>query len=232
MTDQSGSENTPTETLPPGARLRERRLEQKVLQVCESAGAFIEYWGFKAIHGRVWTLLALHHGPLPQKEIATKLGVSRSLLSSTIAELQEFGLVRPVDDRRNSPYRAAMDVWPTITEVLRTREWVLLESARVALEAAIEEADLRDPVQALPVYDVKTMRLLLKMTESAQGFLRIIVTMRMPKAAEGLGGWVGRAQVLLTGLRGPVASMHSRLNGKVSPATDIFSRPAPPAHLP
>jgi DNA-binding transcriptional regulator GbsR (MarR family) len=202
--------------------LRARRLEQKVLRVCESAGAFIEYWGFKAIHGRVWTLLALHQGPLHQKEIAAKLGVSRSLLSSTISELQEFGLVRPVDARRNSPYRAALDVWPTITEVLRTREWVLLESARVALEAAIEEADLRDPLLELPVYDVKTMQLLLKMTESAQGFLRIIVTMRMPKAAEGLGVWVGRAQVLLAGLRGPVTSIRSRLTGKVPPASDII----------
>ena len=222
MTNQFGSENTPTETLPPGARLRARRLEQKVLRVCDSAGAFIEYWGFKAIHGRVWTLLALHRGPLPQKELAAKLGVSRSLLSSTIAELQEFGLVRPVDGRRNSPYRAALDVWPTITEVLRTREWVLLESARVALEAAIEEADLQDPLHPIPVYDIKTMQLLLKMTESAQGFLRIIVTMRMPKAAEGLGSWVGRAQGLLTGLRGPVTSMHSRLSRNTPLASDII----------
>ncbi len=181
--------------------MRSNRLEKKVLKVCDGAGAFIEYWGFKAIHGRVWTLLALHHEPLSQSEIAAKFGVSRSLLSSTISELQEFGLVRAIDDRRNSPYEAALNVWPTITEILRTREWMLLESARVALEAAIEEGEVCEAMDEVPGYDVKKMKLLLKMTESAQGFLRIIVTMRLPKAKDNLGTWVGRAQILVRGLR-------------------------------
>ncbi len=201
MTNKSNSAIPVKSPLAPGAKMRSDRLEKKVLKVCDGAGAFIEYWGFKAIHGRVWTLLALHHAPLSQSEIAAKFGVSRSLLSSTIAELQDFGLVRAVSDRRNSPYHAALDVWPTITEILRTREWMLLESARVALEAAIDEGEVCEAMDEVPCYDVKKMKLLLKMTESAQGFLRIIVTMRLPKAKDNLGIWVGRAQTLVRGLR-------------------------------
>ena len=189
------------QSLSPGARLRAERLDKKVLRVCETAGAFIEYWGFKAIHGKVWALLALHEAPLAQHEIAEKFNVSRSLLSSTISELEEFGLVRPTNNHRNAPYQAALDVWPTIAEVLRTREWMLLESTRVALESAIEDGELCDSIGDTPSYSVNKMKLLLKMTEAAQGFLRIIVTMRMPKASDGLGSWVGRAQRLIKGMR-------------------------------
>tara|TARA_Y100001934_G_scaffold273755_1_gene364600 strand:+ start:1775 stop:2389 length:615 start_codon:yes stop_codon:yes gene_type:complete len=201
MTENSNSASSSQPVLSPGAILRADRLEKKVLKVCDGAGAFIEYWGFKAIHGRVWTLLALHKRPLSQTELASKLGVSRSLLSSTIAELQDYGLVRAISEHRNAPYQAALDVWPTITEILRTREWMLLESARVALEAAIEEGDVCRAMDETPSYDVKKMKLLLTMTESAQGFLRILVTMRLPKATDNLGSWVGRAQTLVRGLR-------------------------------
>src|SRR4051812_41709734 len=54
-------------------------LTTRIGQVCDAVGAFIEYWGFKAIHGRIWALLALRNGPLAQAEIAKTLGVSRAL---------------------------------------------------------------------------------------------------------------------------------------------------------
>ena len=108
-------------------------LARSVLQVGQAAGSFIEYWGFKAIHGRIWTVLALHIEPLSQTEICELLGVSRSAVSTAMAELVEFGLVRPVDGHRHAPYEAILDIWPAVAEVLRSREWMLLESARVAL---------------------------------------------------------------------------------------------------
>ena len=39
-------------------------INRRVMEVCDSIGDFIEYWGFKAIHGRVWALLALSTDPL------------------------------------------------------------------------------------------------------------------------------------------------------------------------
>lgn len=163
---------------------------RRVLHVCEAVGAFIEYWGFKSIHGRVWTLLALRAQPMAQSEIASTLGVSRSLISGAVAELVEHGLVRATGDHRNAPYEAIMDFWPTITDVLRGREWMLLERARMALEGAIDEVE-RDAEAGGPVvWDAGRMKVLLALTELAQAALRAIMSMRAPRAPERVGHWL------------------------------------------
>ena len=194
----------------PGSKTGADPLTRAVLQVAQAAGNFIEYWGFKAVHGRIWTLLALHREPLPQTELADLLGVSRSLVSQAMAELVEFGLVRAVSESRNAPYEAVIDIWPTIADVLRSREWMILEGARVALEAAIEEAEIaassldsaRPERAARLRWDLDRLRMLLSLTEMAQGFLKMVIALRLPRAPEGFGGWVGRAQTLVSRLRG------------------------------
>lgn len=179
----------------------DERLERRVLTVCDRAGAFIEWWGFKAIHGRVWTLLALHHGPIPQSKIAQTLGVSRALVSQAMAELLEFGLVRAVGDHRNAPYEATVDVWPTISDILRTREWMLLESARVALESALSEAQSQQAAGEAVVFDAEKMQMLIRMTESAQAILNMIVGLRVPKPMENLGSLATKAASILSTFR-------------------------------
>ncbi|MEL6543015.1 MAG: MarR family transcriptional regulator [Myxococcota bacterium] len=179
-------------------------LTRRVLDVCEATGAFIEYWGFKGILGRVWALLALRAEPLSQTEIAQLLGVSRSLVSGAVAELQRRGLVRAMNDHRNAPYEAVIDVWPSIAEVLRSREWMLIESARLALDAAIEEAELHSMNGEPVLYDVGRMRMLLLMTETAQGFLKALIAMRGARPVESLTNWVSRASELMSSLRGRV----------------------------
>lgn len=176
-------------------------MTRRVLDVCDATGAFIEYWGFKGILGRVWALLALRASPMPQTEIANLLGVSRSLVSGAVAELQRRGLVRAVGEHRNAPYEAVVDVWPTIAEVLRSREWMLIESSRLALDAAIEEAEILESQGITLDYDLARMRMLLLMTETAQGFLRTLIAMRSAKPIESLTGWVSRASEFVLSLR-------------------------------
>jgi DNA-binding transcriptional regulator GbsR (MarR family) len=177
----------------------EDTVTRRVLEVCDAAGAFIEYWGFKAIHGRVWTLLALHRTPMSQVEVAELLGVSRSLISGAVAELVEYGLVRPTHDHRNAPYEAVMDVWATISEVLRNREWMLLERSRNAMEAAIEEIQLSgDQTQ----WELSRLKNLLAMTELAQALLKMLISIRVPTSLEGFGDWLTRARSLINVIRG------------------------------
>ncbi len=176
-------------------------MTRQVVQVCEAAGRFIEYWGFKAIHGRVWTLLALRAQPLSQTEIAQTLGVSRSLISGAVAELMEYGLVRPVDGHRTAPYEAVMNFWPTIADVLRSREWMLLEGARLALEGAIEEAEYATSQGEAVPYDVERMRLLLGLTEVGQSLLRILMSMRVARGGERFTSWLKSASGLVARLR-------------------------------
>lgn len=184
-----------------GQRRMEERLSRQVVRVCEAVGAFIEYWGFKSVHGRVWTLLALRGEPMSQSEIAALLGISRSLVSGTVAELCEHGLLRRVDGGRNAPYEAVVDVWPVISDVLRAREWMLIESARVALEAAVEEAEVAHAAGYSVRWNVERMRVLLAMTDLAQTLLRILMSLRLPKPTDRLSGWFERARNLADGLR-------------------------------
>lgn len=168
-------------------------LTRRVIEVCNAAGSFMEYWGFKAVYGRVWTLLALSRSPLSQVEIAELLGVSRSLVSGSIAELGRYGLVRSVGDHRNAPWEAVMDVWPTISDVLRAREWMLVESVRTALEAAIEEADMAEQRGHEHRWNAERMRALLSMSEIAQTFLQMIMRLRTPQSVAGFSRWMSRA---------------------------------------
>jgi DNA-binding transcriptional regulator GbsR (MarR family) len=175
------------------ARTPDDRLTARILGVCDAVGAFIETWGFRAIHGRAWTLFALSRRPLSQSEAAELLGVSRSMMHLAVAELAEFGLVHPTGPERNAPYEATMDVWPIITDVLRSREWMLMERARLALEAAYNEAEFAEASGETVAFTRDRIGLLLAMTEFAQTALRAIMSLRMPPSMEAFSGWLRRA---------------------------------------
>lgn len=166
------------------------RLTQRVLSVADAVGDYIEAWGFRSIHGRVWTLLALSKGPVAQADIAERLGVSRSLVHLAVTELAQYGLVRATSPARNAPIEANLDVWPTITDVIRGREWMLIERARVALEAALAEAEFIGPDAP---YDPERIKLLLAMTGLAQAVLRTVLAVPIPRSLDAFARWLRRA---------------------------------------
>jgi DNA-binding transcriptional regulator GbsR (MarR family) len=142
-------------------------------------------------------LLALTREPLSQSQISSQLNVSKSLISGTISELLGFGLVHAASTHRNAPYESTMDIWPIISKVLRDREWLLLETSRLALEAAIEEVEfiIEDGVEV--PYDLSKMNLMLKMTKLAQRFLKMFVRARMPQSSEKFSDWAEGASGFL-----------------------------------
>ena len=167
---------------------------KRVLEVCEAIGDFIEYWGFKAVQGRIWTLLALHRRPLSQVEVAELLGISRSLVSMSMSVLADYGLVNSTSEHRNAPYSANIDVWPIISNILRKREWMLVEQARVALEAALDEIDLESSRGHEGPWSIERLRLLLRMTEMAQGLLKVLISLRLPRSLDTALSWVNKAR--------------------------------------
>lgn len=176
------------------------RATKQVLQVGEAVGDFIEWWGFKAIHGKIWTLLAVSREARTQAELSKILEVSRALVSSAIHELESYGLVRQTGEDRQAPWEAIIDVWPTISNILRQREWMMIESVRVALESALEEVELQEEGERQ--FAVERLRVLLVLTELAQTFLKILVALRMPRPfAGGLGDWLKKASKFLTTMR-------------------------------
>jgi len=174
------------------------RLQRRILQVCSAVGTLTEYWGFKSIQGRVWTLLALRGQPMSQTEVAETLGVSRSLVSTAVTELSSYGLVRPTGEHRNAPIEALIDIWPVITDILRTREWMLLESTRVALESVREEAVLAGPDAPC---DPARAELMLQLIGSVQRLLDLVIKIRMPDTLRGVKDWISGVSTLLESLR-------------------------------
>ena len=171
-------------------------VSRRVLAVCDKVGDFIAYWGFKSIHGRIWAYLALYKVPVPQAELARVLNVSRSLVSESMAELQRWGLVRPASDEHHAPYTAVVDIWPTISDVLRTREWLLIESTRMSLEGALEAIEREERAGNPSPFDASRVRLLLTMTEIAQAFIRLLIRMRQAPT-DSFGQWVAKASGML-----------------------------------
>ncbi len=150
-------------------------LEPLVLSVCDAVGEFIEYWGFKSVHGRVWTLLALSAQPVAQIQVAQRLGVSRSLISAVMSELSDRGLVMATSERRNAPYVAVTDFWPVVAGILRSREWVLIEKAKLALETLISAQHTLEARGATSDYDMERARSLLRITDAALNVLRLVI---------------------------------------------------------
>ncbi len=173
-------------------------VDRDVVEVCDAVGAFIEYWGFKAVHGRVWTFLALHSDPVPQTRICDAMGLSRASVSIAMRELGEYGLVRRVGDHRLAPYEAVIDAWPIITNILSLREKVLLENARESLVNSLESVRrARQEGEELP-YAEDRLQVLLSLTDLANMALRFLLMVRIPPK-------LGAMRARLDGLRGLLA---------------------------
>lgn len=201
MTTDHNSRMKPT-THPPHDPLLNDPLMPRVLEAANAIGGFIEWWGFKANLGRIWTYLALRNTPTSQADLARVLGVSRSLMSSALADLSKYQLVSPTSDHRNAPYEAKMDIWSAIAHVLRTREWMMIESVRVAMEAAVLEAERLEEDDLTTAFDLDRVQMLLKMTELAQSLLRVIIALRLPsKGLPKLGVVLKQIQDLTRKLR-------------------------------
>ena len=151
-----------------------------VLEVCDAVGAFIEYWGFKEVHGRVWTFMVLHDAPVAQAHIARTLGLSRASVSIAIKELGEYGLVKRVGSQRLSPFEAVVDGWPIIVNVLASRERVLLERAEQALIHGVKSIRNARASGQSPQFSEERLLVLLSLTDMAKAGLAAILKIRLP----------------------------------------------------
>ncbi len=155
-------------------------------------------------------MLALSTHPLSQSEVADRLGVSRSLVHLAVNELADFALVRPQSTQRNARYEARMDVWPIITGVLRKREWMLIEAARVALEALRLDLSGPQPTPNSSPYDLRRVEVLLLMTELAQASLKGIFALRIPSSLEEFASWLRKARTFVDNVSTSIAKIIGR----------------------
>ena len=100
-----------------------------ILNACEAIGDIIEFWGFKRVLGRIWTLLYLSDQALSAQQIGHCLNLSTGAVSMALQEMEHWGLIQRESQRgkRQFLYRAETRIWQMIARVVRLRELHQLE---------------------------------------------------------------------------------------------------------
>src|SRR5947208_17038697 len=99
-------------------------------------------WGINRTVAQVHALLHVSAEPLTAEEIATTLSVARSNVSTSIRELQAWGLVRPVHvlgDRRQH-FTSIKDVWEMFRIIVDERKKREIDPTMAMLRDAAAEA--------------------------------------------------------------------------------------------
>jgi len=124
-----------------GIAMSVARESELLHEVADAVGALMEFWGFKRVMGRVWTLLYLRSEPLSAAELCEALDISSGAASMTLAELEHWAVVRrsrKAGDRREY-FEAETDIWKMISRVFRERELVQIERALEVFDRAREQ---------------------------------------------------------------------------------------------
>jgi DNA-binding transcriptional regulator GbsR (MarR family) len=129
-------------TLPPArtqAGNESEKVTQPELEVADSVGRLMEFWGFKRPMGRIWTLLYLAPEALGAAEIGEALRMSSGAVSMAIGELVKWGAVKKSwrPGERRDFYEAETSIGRLVQRVLRERELALVRGFGEALEAAL-----------------------------------------------------------------------------------------------
>lgn len=98
-------------------------------RLAEQIGSFIEYWGFKQVHGKIWTLIFLSPEPVDANFLKDTLKISKALTSMSLKDLLHYNVVREVE--KDKPGTQKYCVNPNITQVildiLNNRELSMLQ---------------------------------------------------------------------------------------------------------
>jgi DNA-binding transcriptional regulator GbsR (MarR family) len=107
-------------------------------------------WGINRTVAQVHALLHITSTPLTAEEIAETLSVARSNVSTSIRELQVWGLVRPVHvlgDRRQH-YETIKDVWEMFRIIIDQRKRREIDPTLEVLRQCISEVRKGDSEEA------------------------------------------------------------------------------------
>ncbi len=147
-------------------------------------------WGVNRTVAQIHALLYLSPEPMHAEDIAAALSVARSNVSTSLRELQSWGIVKTVHvlgDRRDH-FEAMQDVWEMFRRILDERKRREIDPTMALLRECVEEAGDKDPVTRQRLGDladlVESMSAwYLQITRLPQGALIKFIKMgrRVPK---------------------------------------------------
>jgi len=136
-------------------------------------------WGVNRTVAQIHALLYLSPQPLHAEEISETLGVARSNVSTSLRELQAWGLVKVVHllgDRRDH-FRAMTDVWEMFQVILEGRKRREVDPTLEVLRECVAES--QDPAQVDPQARERLLEMLGFFEMSTTWYEKIS---RMPKS--------------------------------------------------
>jgi DNA-binding transcriptional regulator GbsR (MarR family) len=152
-------------------------------------------WGINRTVAQVHALLYLAAKPLPADEIATTLSVARSNVSTSLRELQGWGIVRVVHvlgDRRDH-FETLKDVWEIFRIVAEERKKREIDPTMRVLAECVKEAKADPHENAQTAERLESM---LEFLTAMSGLFEEIVRMPMP-ALKGVIKLRGKVVTLL-----------------------------------
>ena len=149
------------------------------LEVADTVGRLMEFWGFKRPMGRMWTLLYLSPQPLGAAEIGAELKMSAGAVSMALGELVKWGAVKKSwrPGERRDFYEAETSVGKLVQRVLRERELTLVREFAEALGRA--ETELPEAASAEPealAFKLERLQHLRALSQLGEGLLRALVS--------------------------------------------------------
>jgi DNA-binding transcriptional regulator GbsR (MarR family) len=152
-------------------------------------------WGINRTVAQVHALLYLSPTPLPADEIATTLAVARSNVSTSLRELQGWGIVRVVHalgDRRDH-FESIKDVWEMFRIVAEERKRREIDPTLRVIGECVAELKANPEGNA---YSRERLESMLEFLTVMTGLFEEMVRMPMP-ALKGMGKLRGKVVTLL-----------------------------------
>jgi len=140
-------------------------IERFVLHWGEMGG----FWGVNRSVGQIHAFLYVAERPLTAEEISAELGMARSNVSTSLKELQSWGLVRrvPIKGERKEHFEAETDVWEMATRIAAGRKQREIDPAVATLRLCLEEAAAYPSMSKV---QIERLEKLLEFTQSLTRF--------------------------------------------------------------
>lgn len=151
-----------------------KHLPAEIYKLEEAVGNFMQYWGFKKIHGRIWVHLYTASRPLDTEELMKRLEVSKGLMSLAMRELLTHSVIKQTSTGKHGTvfYTANEDLQGVIFNVLKKREAQTLIATKEILEKL---AKLKPVELEKSNLDSQKIQTVLELTSSASELLNVFL---------------------------------------------------------
>jgi DNA-binding transcriptional regulator GbsR (MarR family) len=172
-----------------------RELSEAVREFVLLWGNLGERWGVNRSVSQIHALLYASERALTAEEIADALSIARSNVSTSLRELQNWDIVRPVSvmgDRRTF-FEAETDLWTLMARIAAGRKARELDPAAAALKQCLTLAERDGSVGAI---STKRLRAMLEFVEQTGRWYDQMATLpksqlaKLMKLGSGVSRWL------------------------------------------